>query len=524
MSKIRILVIDDNEDDWQLYRRALNDHADASYIIFEVPDGEEGLKFIPEHHPDCILLDYSLPGRNGIEVLKRIRSNYPFIPVVMLTGQGNENVAVTAIKEGAQDYIAKSSITEDSLQRLVRVSIEYCALQKRIREQQLSLEIFSRALAHDLKEPVNTIRSFLDLVTMHETLSARGEGYLDYVKNAADRMSALIDAVYFYTRLDGSQQELTKEQCDIVSLFEDVKANLSSLIQERNVIITCGQLPMVYANRVQLTQVLQNLITNAIHHCQADPVIQIRVSEEKQQWTVSVTDNGPGVAEEHREKIFEPFKRMARHNSGQGLGLGLSICKKIVESHGGKIWCEFAPDIDTTFLFTLPKPTVPEGNSRAKAALKERLEHVLNEPLASILLVEDSEADIELTRVMLIGEAQLRCNLLVANDAFEALTMMHAEIEKTGSIDLLLLDINMPGMDGFELIERMHADAKLQQVPVVICSSSNYYKDMERAKLLGAKGYLVKPAELKNLRPVLDVIDTLQLHQEAEGFSLLRVA
>src|SRR4051812_45661755 len=118
---MNILIIDDSIDDCMLYSRVLHKSSDISYLITEAKDGEEGLKMICAEMPDCILLDYSLPGRNGVEVLKRIRASHPYLPVVMLTGQGNENVAVTAIQEGAQNYIAKSSITPESLQRAIRV-------------------------------------------------------------------------------------------------------------------------------------------------------------------------------------------------------------------------------------------------------------------------------------------------------------------------------------------------------------------------------------------------------------------
>ena len=112
---IRILVIDDSPDDRELYWRALNKNADVHYEISDAQDGERGLARIAEHAPDCILLDYSLPGRNGIEVLKRIHAMHPHIAVVMLTGQGNETVAVAAMREGAQNYIAKSAITPDAI-------------------------------------------------------------------------------------------------------------------------------------------------------------------------------------------------------------------------------------------------------------------------------------------------------------------------------------------------------------------------------------------------------------------------
>src|SRR5262245_51234057 len=102
---ITILVIDDSEDDRGLYRRTLA--ASGRYDVIEAQDGDRGLAMVDEHAPDCILLDYSLPGRNGVEVLKRLRVQHPFAPVIMLTGQGNETVAVAAMREGAQNYLSK---------------------------------------------------------------------------------------------------------------------------------------------------------------------------------------------------------------------------------------------------------------------------------------------------------------------------------------------------------------------------------------------------------------------------------
>jgi len=199
---IRILVIDDSPDDRELYWRALNKNTDVLYDISDAEDGERGLARIEECAPDCILLDYSLPGRNGIEVLKRIHARHPHIPVVMLTGQGNETVAVNAMREGAQNYISKSTITPEAMQRAIQVAIDHCSMEKRIAEQHTSLEIFARALAHDLKEPVRTIQSYLDLLASQETLSEKGKGYFSYVQNAAGRMAALIDTVHFYVRPD----------------------------------------------------------------------------------------------------------------------------------------------------------------------------------------------------------------------------------------------------------------------------------------------------------------------------------
>jgi signal transduction histidine kinase/DNA-binding response OmpR family regulator len=149
---VSVLIIDDNPDDQLLYRRSLTKNADVRYEIIEAANGDDGLAQIAVRVPDCVLLDYSLPGRNGIEVLKRLRAEHPFVPVAMLTGQGNEKVAVAAMQEGAQDYVSKSSITADSLQRAINLSIEHCALQKRIHDQRTSLEQANRSLELEIGE------------------------------------------------------------------------------------------------------------------------------------------------------------------------------------------------------------------------------------------------------------------------------------------------------------------------------------------------------------------------------------
>ena len=523
---IGVLIIDDSEDDRALYRRTLAKNSEATYEIAEAEDGEAGLARLDDLSPDCVLLDYSLPGRNGVEVLKRLRVKHPFVPVVMLTGQGSETVAVTAMQEGAQNYISKATITPEALQRAIRVAIEHCAMERRIQEQRSSLEIFTRALAHDLKEPVRTIKSFLSVISSHETLTERGQGHFSYIQSAADRMEALIDAVYFYTRLDGQTQQISKEVCEVAAVLREAKADVSTLIRERKAVVVGDALPHVVANRRQLIQVLQNLLCNAIQHCGDAPVIRVTATEEPDHWSIRVTDNGPGIEEAQREKIFEPFRRLAQPNV-QGLGLGLAICKRIVELHGGKIWCESAPTKGAAFVFSLPKGAVVDTAGEREYSRHETLAGAAEKDqktLANLLLVDDNEADIELARIMLLEESNLRCNLLTARDAYVAMEILRNNAGESSMVDLLLLDINMPGMDGFELLEEMRASEALRDVPVLICSTSGYDKDMERAKALGAIGYLAKPAELDKLKPFLERIVRLRLSADDQGHVLSRAA
>lgn len=527
---LSILVIDDNEDDRLLYRRTLQKSTYASYKLYEAEQGDEGIDAIREQAPSCVLLDYSLPGRNGVEVLKRIRSKYPYLPVVMLTGQGNETVAVTAMREGAQNYIAKGSITTETLEHAILVAMKYCAMQSRIEEQRNSLEIFARAMAHDLKGQLRIVHSFLGLLGKREKLTDKGGEYLTNIRRAANYMSTLIETVYFYTRLD-TTEAVTKESCDVSDLLQDVKERLAPIISERGAVISSSPLPRLDANREQLTQVIQNLLSNAISYCDTRPEIHISAVDMTDHWLFRIRDNGRGIDPLHADSVFQPFKRIAKENE-RGVGLGLATCKKIVESHGGKIWYEPSATRGVMFQFTLPKTEVQslEEQSPLEVPALEIIRPVnprkrpVPSSMANVLLVDDSETDLELARIMLFEHPRMHCNLHAARDGQEAFDMLIRASRKGRMYDLVLLDINMPRMDGFELMERMRQLNLMERVKVVVCSTSNDESDIKRAQALGATGYLVKPTRFDALRQIIDRHTDLQLKQEQESQILFRAA
>jgi CheY-like chemotaxis protein len=276
---------------------------------------------------------------------------------------------------------------------------------------------------------------------------------------------------------------------------------------------------------MQLIQVLQYLLGDGGRLGGAAPAVHVSAVRDGAMQRFSVRDNGPGIAEEYREKVFEPFKRLAG-NGGEGLGLGLAICRKIVESCGGSIRCEAALPQGTSFIFTFPCAEAVAGKVAAPApAAVDGDSWAGGGELAGILVVEDNEADIELTRFALLEEQRLRCSLHVARGGREALARFEGRAaEALCSIDLILLDINMPGMDGFEFLSRLRGMKETRALPVVMCTTSTYDKDMEQAKALGAAGYIVKPLDFGRLRPILESAPGLALH-EADGMcSLTRKA
>lgn len=410
-----------------------------------------------------------------------------------------------------------TSVALENAELYGRLQQQVITLQEqeaRIRDQHGKLEIFTRALAHDLREPVRTMKSFSRLLDTVDTAENRTK-YTGFIQTASDRMGMLIDSVSAYLQLDEPSRGHS-ESCAMQEIFTDVQAGIAQLITESGAVIEGAQLPAVRANPAHMAQLMQNLIANAIRH--NDKPVQVQVSAEPLAtgWKFVVRDNGCGVSPEYTQAVFLPFKRLT-HRDGCS-GLGLAICHKIVSQYGGRIWCEPTPGGGASFCFTLPGAR-ERGfeNSLSPARRGETDEQ--SPPLARMLLVDDRPDDRELMRIMLARRAKLECELLDAHDGPEALEVLARE-----RVDIVLLDINMPGMDGFEMLERMRNNRATEGIPVIMCTGSSQNQDRRRARELGAQGYLLKPPNFDELRPLLAALPGLRLTRMGAQHTLLRAA
>jgi signal transduction histidine kinase len=509
-----VLIIDDNIDDREVYRRMLRRAPGAGYVVFEAETGEEGLALMAQKRPDCVLLDYSLPGRDGVGVLEEILKLDPSANVIMLTGQGSETVAVEVMKGGARDYLTKDMLSSETLHRCIQSAVMHGDLAAKLEQKQQSLEIFTRAMAHDLKEPLRTIKSFSRLLQASASLADEDHDLLGYVLRAADHMEDLIVKVSGFSKLEVSG-ELETKSVALSVVLDQVESNLREQIGSRRAEITRDVLPEVMGDTTLLVQLLQNLVSNAVKYCEAPiPFLRISAENDGAVCRLSVSDNGPGIAAGHRDLIFQPFKRLVGRGI-EGTGLGLAICRRIAQLHGGAIWCEDGKDGGTTFIVELPlarpdaaaTPIDTLGSERAgqRPAGMGRV--------AEVLLVDDSPADVQLLKIKLLRREKVSFNLHVAGNGREAMRLLQARSTAAHDplIDLMLLDVNMPIMDGFEVLEALSADERLRRIPVCMLSTSSDPDDMQRAKSLGARAYMVKPPTLQQLQLALEDVGTLDL-------------
>nr|WP_255570287.1 ATP-binding protein [Cohnella sp. CFH 77786] len=218
------------------------------------------------------------------------------------------------------------------------------------------LEQFAYVASHDLQEPLRMVASYVQLLEKRYKgrLDQDADDFIHYASDGAHRMQNLINDLLAFSRVGTKGKAFKPVDSEVV--LQHVLANLQQAAKENGATITHDPMPTITADSTQVAQLLQNLIGNAIKFCDPAraPVIHIAAELREEEWLFSVRDNGIGLDPKYRDKIFQIFQRLHNKTKYPGTGIGLSICKKIVERHGGKIWVESVPGVFTTFYFTLP--------------------------------------------------------------------------------------------------------------------------------------------------------------------------
>jgi light-regulated signal transduction histidine kinase (bacteriophytochrome) len=217
------------------------------------------------------------------------------------------------------------------------------------------LQEFAHAASHDLQEPLRAVSGFCQLLRDRYSgkLDAQADEFIGFAVDGAHRMQKLINDLLAYSRVGARGDEF--EPTDASVIFDQAVTNLHAAIQENGAKVTQTGLPIVTADPSQLSQLLQNLIGNAIKfRGERIPEIHVEASRKADDWLFSVRDNGIGIEPRHAERVFLIFQRLHARTEYPGTGVGLAICKKIVESHGGRIWIEPRSEDGTIVLFTIP--------------------------------------------------------------------------------------------------------------------------------------------------------------------------
>jgi PAS domain S-box-containing protein len=328
---------------------------DRQGIINEWNVGAERLYGYPAEEALGSPISILIPSDNAEEertVLSRVLEGYPVqrFETTRLRKDGRR-VAVwvntSPLRDANGEVIGASSVSRD-----VGPLKE---AQQELERQNLELEQFAYVASHDLQEPLRSISGFVQLLERRYSgqLDEDADRFIGFVVGGVDRMQALIDDLLTYSR--AGRADLQRQPVDSRDVVEGAVALLDAPIKESRAKIDLGELPVVVADRGTLRQVFQNLISNALKfNSNGSPSVEVSGTRSDEGVTFSVADNGIGISPDHSERIFRMFQRLHGRDEYGGTGIGLAICKRVVERHGGSIWCQPREGGGTVFQFTIP--------------------------------------------------------------------------------------------------------------------------------------------------------------------------
>ena len=372
--RLHVLIVEDNPADVDLMRNALPEMGPIRFHGESVPLLSEALARLATGGIDLIMTDLGLPDSQGLATFRKLRQAAPDLAIIVLTGNDDQEMAIAAVREGAQDFLVKGQISGNLLVRAVRYAIERKRAEedinrkaKELQEKNEELARFTYSVSHDLKSPLVTVMTFLGYLEqdLRKQDQERMNKDMAYIRGAADKMSRLLDEVLELSRigrkmnppLESPLQAIVREAQDLVA----------GQIAERCVQVEVTQEPvLLYGDRPRLVAVFQNLLDNAVKFMgdQPSPRVVIGVESGAEDVIFFVRDNGKGIDPRHQPKLFGLFEKL--DPGAPGTGIGLALVKRIVEVHGGRIWAESeGHGKGTCFKFTLgKKPSEQHKSSR----------------------------------------------------------------------------------------------------------------------------------------------------------------
>jgi signal transduction histidine kinase len=366
--RTKVLLIEDNLGDARLLELMLEEATTSRYDVTHATRLGDALGLLSDGRPDVMLLDLGLPDAQGLDSVRRARAAAGDVPLIVLTGVDDDAMAAQALQEGAQDYLAKGRIASESLTRAIRYAMQRHKMQTEAdlaRQRQLHLkDEFLSHVSHELRSPLTAIHQFVTILRdgLAGELNIEQQQYLDIAVKNVDQLSVMIDDLLEVTRAESGKLVVEPQFMDAESAILDVIDTLQKAADIKGIDLTATlppALPAVSADPARVRQILINLIGNAIKFTPAGGHVMVNATvldTDGEMLCIEVKDDGCGIDTQAQARVFERlFQAGESSDAGRrGLGLGLYICKQLVDRHGGRIWVASEPGKGSTFFFTLP--------------------------------------------------------------------------------------------------------------------------------------------------------------------------
>lgn len=408
--KLKVLVVDDDEVDRMAVRRALT-KAGVQMQLFEASDGNSAIATLSNSSYDCVFLDYRLPDQDGLSLLHSLRLKEIRVPVVVLTGQGDEQIAVELMKAGAIDYLSKSRISSEILAQVLRnaIRVHRAEMQVALANQQLresnnlltrknqELEIqrkqieiqnwklveasrlksqFLATMSHELRTPMNAIIGFSQLLLRPKCgpLTHQQKDMVERILNNGKHLLMLLNEVLDFSKLEAGKLDLKPENFDLSKVVNATIQEMRSLAEEKNLsLVVKIELPnsLVFNDPTRVRQIVTNLLSNAIKFTESGS-IRVEVKElSPEQLQLAVYDTGIGIDSADIKQIFEAFRQVNQSTTRRypGTGLGLPIIKALLQMMDGTISVESRLGEGLVFRIEMPRKILASNQQSADGAV-----------------------------------------------------------------------------------------------------------------------------------------------------------
>ena len=509
VTRLRLLLVEDDSAD-AVFFRALIERAHLSYELHRVTTLAEALAALTEPGPpfDVVLLDLGLADTTGLDGVSRITREVPGIPIVVLTGADDDELAMRAAMQNVQDYLVKWDFDASTLGRCIRYAVERNHLRLELSRSAIRAEAASKAkgdflatMSHEIRAPMNVVLGMAELLRTTNLSPAQG-GMLDRLRTAGDHLMALIDNVLDLSRIEAGHVELEAVSVNLAELASGTAEMVRMAARSKglgvSVDIDPALPPTLVGDPKRLRQVLLNLLGNAVKFTVRGSVeLTLRLVENGTRdgaLSIRVQDSGPGIPQDRLESVFDKFVQgdtgIARRHGGAGLGL--AIASDLVSLMGGQIGVESALGRGTAFFFTVPLNLPARSTSERVPAVRDA---------ASI--ERDLRSVRETRRVLLIDDSRDNHMLIEAYLADLPVAVQCVESGEAGiaafeadTYDTVFVDMHMPGLDGCATVVALRAHEQRTNAaptPMIALSADVLKESIERARASGCDDYLGKP-------------------------------
>ena len=522
---IKVLLIEDNPGDARLIKEYLSEIPCKAFEMEWVDRLSEGLKHLDGK--DVAVLDLTLPDSMGLDTFKRVHSEAPALPVIVLTGNDDDSLALKALQDGAQDYLVKGQVSGQLLARSIRYSIERKRIDEALKSEiakheKLEADLikakeaaeeaakaksaFLANMSHELRTPMNAVIGFSSLL-LDDNLTQEQTEYIEGIRNGGEALLTIINDILDFSSAENDKVELEHQPFSLKQLIDEsldlvaIQASQKGLNLSQT--INYNTPDTIIGDHGRLRQILVNLLTNAIKFTDKGDIslsVSSKVVERNQrQMFFEVRDTGIGIPQDRMDEIFKPFTQLERTLSRKrdGVGLGLAITKNLVELMGGKIWFESVPGKGSTFHFMIPAETIPgkqlESVETDRGVASESFSGL--KPMR-ILVAEDNPSNQRVLVEMLKRMGYRADAVADGNEVIQALERQ--------DYDLVLMDVKMPEMDGITATQVIRK-LRLERGPTIVAITA-YALEGDREKCLeaGMDDYISKPIQLKELAAILE--------------------